>query len=640
MLLVEISLSQSAIEKRVQDSNIIRHPSDSDAWKTLDRLDPSFAGDSRNVRLGLATDGFNPFGNLNQSYSSWPVFIVPYHLPPWKCMKDPFLFMTLLIPGPKSPGKNIDVYLQPLIDELNELWVGIDAYDISRRENFLLRAALLWTITDFPAYGMLSGWSVKYLPCSKKICYMGHRRFLPGSDPWRKDKKHFDGNIEGRAPILPKPGREILHDIECAISESSNGQQKTRKSRENSLIGTVFRVKDRSKDTLKARDDLYELGLKSELHVKKQSTEQGRKQGIRLKPPTSKRGKKSNSNMKPQKNKSGRNSKARAVRHGRSTDLHLKDAPLASYQLKRHEKEKIIQFLQSEKFPDGFASNMSRCVKTGEIQLSSLKSHDFYIFIQRILPVAIRGSLSKEVRLFFYELSEFIQKLCSRSTYIDVIEQQQKKIIRILCKMERIFPHAFFDVMIHLLMHLSSEARVAGPPQYRWMVPFERKMGTLKGFVGDKAQPEGCIAKRYLDKECLMFCSKYLDDVDTIFNKVERNHELRENQGEISVFSCKCRPIGCPKSHTLSTAEKTNIHSYILNNCDELEDLINEHKLKLEEEYPDNVDERHNNEFSSWAAQRVINSPELYAEEIRTLSLGPLKHVKCYTGCMVNGRWI
>ncbi|KAL6523518.1 hypothetical protein OROGR_017121 [Orobanche gracilis] len=68
-----------------------------------------------------------------------------------------------------------------------------------------------------------------------------------------------------------------------------------------------------------------------------------------------------------------------------------------------------------------------------------------------------------------------------------------------------------------------------------------------------------------------------------------------------------------------------------------LEDLINEHKLKLEEENPDNVDERHNNEFSSWAAQRVIDSPELYAEEIRTLSLGPLKHVKCYTGCMVNG---
>lgn len=99
-------------------------------------------------------------------------------------------------------------------------------------------------------------------------------------------------------------------------------------------------------------------------------------------------------------------------------------------------------------------------------------------------------------------------------------------------------------------------------------------MGTLKGTVGNKAQPEGSIAKRYLDKECLMFCSKYLEGVDTIYNKVERNHELREDQGEISVFSCKGRPIGSPKIYTLSATEGTYIHSYILNNCDELEDLI------------------------------------------------------------------
>ena len=64
--------------------------------------------------------------------------------------------MSLLIPGPKSPGKDIDVYLQPLIDELNE-WVGVRAYDAYKKERFTLRAAILWTINDFPAYGMLSG---------------------------------------------------------------------------------------------------------------------------------------------------------------------------------------------------------------------------------------------------------------------------------------------------------------------------------------------------------------------------------------------------------------------------------------------------------------------------------------------------
>ncbi|GJX36741.1 uncharacterized protein Tco_0248298, partial [Tanacetum coccineum] len=86
-------------EKRINDDNILRHPADSEAWKHLDKVDPSFANDPRSVRLGLATDGFNPFSNLSSLHSTWPVFLVPYNLPPWKCMKDPFMLMSMLISG-------------------------------------------------------------------------------------------------------------------------------------------------------------------------------------------------------------------------------------------------------------------------------------------------------------------------------------------------------------------------------------------------------------------------------------------------------------------------------------------------------------------------------------------------------------
>lgn len=75
-------------------------------------------------------------------------------------MKEEFFILSLLIPGPKSPGNNIDVFLQPLIEELNELWdVGVDTYDASTKERFQMRVALMWTINDFPASGTLSGWS-------------------------------------------------------------------------------------------------------------------------------------------------------------------------------------------------------------------------------------------------------------------------------------------------------------------------------------------------------------------------------------------------------------------------------------------------------------------------------------------------
>jgi len=46
------------------DDGILRHPADSDAWKDFDKH-VEYSLESRNVRLGLATDGINPFGNMN-----------------------------------------------------------------------------------------------------------------------------------------------------------------------------------------------------------------------------------------------------------------------------------------------------------------------------------------------------------------------------------------------------------------------------------------------------------------------------------------------------------------------------------------------------------------------------------------------
>ncbi len=64
----------------------------------------------------------------------------------------------MVIPGPTHPGKNIDVFFHPLIDELLQLWrEGVVTYDRSKNQNFVMRAALMGTVSDFPAYGMLCG---------------------------------------------------------------------------------------------------------------------------------------------------------------------------------------------------------------------------------------------------------------------------------------------------------------------------------------------------------------------------------------------------------------------------------------------------------------------------------------------------
>jgi hypothetical protein len=164
-------------------------------WKEFDRRYEWFASNSRNVRLGLASDGFNPYGNMSTTYIIWAVMLTVYNLPPWMCMKSENLMLSLIIPGPSDPRKNIDVYLRPLVDDLKDLWnEGIRVYDASKKETFQLHATLLSTINDFFAYGKLSGWvtnenlacpicnkdtSFRYLKYGRKVCFMCHCRWLP-----------------------------------------------------------------------------------------------------------------------------------------------------------------------------------------------------------------------------------------------------------------------------------------------------------------------------------------------------------------------------------------------------------------------------------------------------------------------------
>jgi hypothetical protein len=208
---------------RSRQKGSMAHPSDSDAWKHFDSQHPSFASEARNVRLGLCTDGFAPYGQFGKSYSCWPVVLTPYNLPPWLCMKKQFMFISLIVPGPKNPKANMDVYLQPLIKDLNELWeTGVETFDVSTRTNFDLKAVLLWTINDFPAYSMLSGWTTSgYRACpycvekdkksirlehSKKVSWFDcSRQFLPIDHPFRTNCKHFRKNKPNELHVASPP---------------------------------------------------------------------------------------------------------------------------------------------------------------------------------------------------------------------------------------------------------------------------------------------------------------------------------------------------------------------------------------------------------------------------------------------------
>jgi len=230
-------------EERKQDS-MLRHPADGSQWRKIDRTYTDFALDARNIRFGLSTDGMNPFGEMSSGHSTWPVTLCIYNLPPWLCMKRKFIMMPILIPGPKQPGNDIDVYLRPLVEELLLLWrkEGVRMWDEYKQEDFNLRALLFVTINDWPALSNLSGQSNKgyraYTHCledtdsiwlthCRKCVYMGHRRFLPVRHQVRRKGKHFKGQADHRTKPKHRTSSDVLEmikDLEVVFGKGPGSQ--------------------------------------------------------------------------------------------------------------------------------------------------------------------------------------------------------------------------------------------------------------------------------------------------------------------------------------------------------------------------------------------------------------------------------
>jgi hypothetical protein len=85
---------------------------------------------------------------------------MPYNLPSNKCLKEGFIFLTLVIPGPKELRKQMNIFLHLLMEELKDMWQGVDAYDSHLKCRFKLWAAYLWSIHDYLTYGKFVGWCV------------------------------------------------------------------------------------------------------------------------------------------------------------------------------------------------------------------------------------------------------------------------------------------------------------------------------------------------------------------------------------------------------------------------------------------------------------------------------------------------
>uniref|UniRef100_A0A803MY00 DUF4218 domain-containing protein n=1 Tax=Chenopodium quinoa TaxID=63459 RepID=A0A803MY00_CHEQI len=134
--------------------------------------------------------------------------------------------------------------------------------------------------------------------------------------------------------------------------------------------------------------------------------------------------------------------------------------------------------------------------------------------------------------------------------------------------------------MVHLFLHLATEAKIGGPVQYRWMYPIERLLRRFKCYVRNKSRPEGSIAEGYIIEECMYFCSKYLNEIETKFNQPERNDDAENDDYKgLSIFASSGVPLGKAKCRSLSEEELTQVREYVLKNYDEAQTYLESFEL-------------------------------------------------------------
>ncbi|XP_020960860.1 uncharacterized protein LOC110263615 [Arachis ipaensis] len=207
-----------------------------------------------------------------------------------------------------------------------------------------------------------------------------------------------------------------------------------------------------------------------------------------------------------------------------------------------------------------------------------------------------------------------------------------------------LFPPSFFTVMVHLTVHLVEEAKLGGPVHYRYMYPIERELGHLKSFVRNKTHPEGSIAEGYLAEESLTFCSRYIDDMETRFNRPSRlcydpPYEMS------SVLPKLGTPHGGHSNFNLTKIEKLQAHRYVVFNREDVKPYINAFRDHIRRTSkgrrlsPAEIEKKVNKDFVDWFQALSVNPDNPYemSTDIKFLARGPMMNARRFSVYDING---
>ncbi|KAL9675481.1 hypothetical protein QQ045_003683 [Rhodiola kirilowii] len=299
----------------------------------------------------------------------------------------------------------------------------------------------------------------------------------------------------------------------------------------DNIIGTILGLQGKTKDDVKAQEGLEKQGIRKELWWKN-------------------------------KGSSSRKDK-------------VSQAP---YTILPDERAEILKFIKDAKYPYGYEGSLKKKINVEDKKFNGFKTHDCHVMLQRLLPIFIRPYLPHFVVEPLISLSRWFKKLCCKELMVRDVTQMKVDIIMILCKLERVFPQAFFTIMVHLLIHLLEQVLLKGPMHYNWTYPIERQLGEYKRSIWNTRYPEGCIAESYITHEWVTYCKLYLTDS----TKINSSNEARSYV--LSVYSTLIKVSGHSPRIKMSKKQLDIAHWCVLEHCTQVSDYLQRHDEKFQRE--------------------------------------------------------
>jgi hypothetical protein len=84
------------------------------------------------------------------------------------------------------------------------------------------------------------------------------------------------------------------------------------------------------------------------------------------------------------------------------------DKPSTSFYLKLQQRKEVMRWMKGLKFPKGYAVGLRRSMNMMTEKLIGLKSHDYHIFMERLMHVIFQGYFDDAIRMLLAELSFFL----------------------------------------------------------------------------------------------------------------------------------------------------------------------------------------------------------------------------------------